>query len=1662
MKKRGIIWGLAAVVIVVIVAAPAGNECDSSSPCTCGVPCQGQFDPLSNGDNTIDICTDGTYPKYEWVEDITVTDQSDSTFRPGHILEIDATFKCDEGEGDEVSINYHNGTAWRVVNNGSCNVAAFVHFVNNITLDYVVGTHAVRAVIAWKGVSTGMICGYNYDTKYSDTDDITFQVAEPADSSAPNITALLYPGDGASHMTLAVDFNFSVSDASVIVNCSLWINSSSGFSLNTTITSVLNNKSMVNTISKDTPDGSYLWNIQCFDEGGFEGWFGSNYSFSVDAGTPVMTYMSSTPADGSYLNITTAVINLTVADPNLDDMLLEWNGTNESGALAYAGNDIWTALKIFIAGQYGFRVFANDTFGNSNATTLRTVVFDTVPPAAFDLLEPTNGSQATAAPELAPLLNWTTTTDGFFKNYTIEVSDSQSFAYANYTYSVTGGAGTSHYEVTSNWGDNTQWYWRVTAFDYTGNARRSTNDHVYTTSVQAPAVLLVSPSDGSYSRQSSISFTYVPDDNNLDLCTLWTNSTGAWQENSTNTSPVDNQVNTFGPLSFAEGSFIWNVLCNDTTSQESWAPVNNSVIIDWTAPVLSFSAGTPADSETVANHTIQLYLAITEMYPDYLIVTWNGTNNTISFGQGSSYVYNKTVSTDGYYNFLAHMNDSAGNLNATEQREILVDTTAPLVINMSVLPSTARPFQTFNITAHVSDMSAVSYVYAEIAMPNLTALNVSCTGLGGILWSCTYNASANGNYSIRTYTSDSNGWTNSTGILANFSVDSTPVLITNVSYSPSDQDALDPNVPVAVASVVTAVLNVSTVLLQYKEVNDSLWTAVTMTMNGSVASSNFTPSRENNWSFRVWANNTLGTTNHSDTTTIPVWYDRTWQLSPADLGSIAKAFGLSGVSIGNFTINVTGETSLVFNVSQYSGTVDVNSNASDLLSVSSRQSTVVLLTADIPVVEGSYPAVLRVDALNAVSNPSESQVNLTVISYSSGSYVLTTITQYDSTVSPGGVIQVLKVRLQNIGNETCTSTNLTWLVPTDWTSRDDLEYSLGTLNIGSTVWNNISLDVPSSAASGSYTVTAQATCASGAAFNDSRTVTVSSGSQQQTPPPGGSGSSSGGSIVQRLEYLSPSALDITVPETVSAHVGTTVLVNVSVRNTLSGTEFHNISLSTSGYFTIHTNITQPQDSYLAPGEVMMIHLTFDVPPYVSPDAYNVELTLSARAIDNTLGGEPSLVKSTKSLMLIVTAVTREQVLVQLDTAHIWIQEVVDLGIDPRKAQEYVTAATDLYDRGSFDDASRLLKELEQYAATAQALADALRDTEEHIVTSERNGMDMVDARQLLQLAQKEYQSGNLEKAMDMLEKSLLAERIQAKTEEAKLISRSWYFIRNHLLLIIAVMLALSGVGVVTVQYLHSRDVERKLEITLKQEQHVLDDIKGLQKEHYVERLLGPQMYTAAMQRLRKRTAEIQHQKIKLISLRRSRLRRPDMRTLEAEKRQLRELLTELHSKYYLHRTLSHDGYVQLKKLCEERLSGILEELKLHEKDRVIHNTQEEPQEGKAAYHVPHTKEPAQNDTRVHAVYKEVMSERAVESSVRKMAKHPFYGANGRTAASLQELREMIEEMSAEDFAHHVTASKNDFSYWIRHSLDIYDLPEHVSGERSKEGVIRVIDNFIKG
>ncbi|MFW5865880.1 MAG: hypothetical protein ACOCU6_02180, partial [Nanoarchaeota archaeon] len=192
------------------------------------------------------------------------------------------------------------------------------------------------------------------------------------DIISPDIT-VFSPVDNFNTSSTSVDINYSVTDDHASsLNCSLFVN---GY-LNQTNTSV-SEGSLFSFSLSDMSSGIYVWNISCEDDYGNIG-ASSHRNFTVKTSLP--SFSSLTPADNHSALSGAVEFNATIDDPH----------ANFHSCDLYVDGDLNDSLTTF-SGIASFNVsfskddshdwFINctDNFGNTNSTTVRSLLIDLGP-----------------------------------------------------------------------------------------------------------------------------------------------------------------------------------------------------------------------------------------------------------------------------------------------------------------------------------------------------------------------------------------------------------------------------------------------------------------------------------------------------------------------------------------------------------------------------------------------------------------------------------------------------------------------------------------------------------------------------------------------------------------------------------------------------------------------------------------------------------------------------------------------------------------------------------------------------------------------------------------------------------------------------------------------------------------------------------------------------------------------------------------------------------------------------------------------------------------------------------------------------------------------------------------------------------------------------------
>ena len=179
--------------------------------------------------------------------------------------------------------------------------------------------------------------------------------------------------------------------------------------------------------------------------------------------------------------------------------------------------------------------------------------------------------------------------------------------------------------------------------------------------------------DGDYINYYNITFNYTPvSTSNITNCTLYTNRTGSFTNESTDYNISNNQSNYFN-LSFSNnGRYLWNVLCYDDSGNNAWAPNNKSFIIDTVKPTVNLES--PEDNNYTTNTVITFYYNVSDsnsIKNCSLIIDGSPDQTDTSISKGTSQNFSTSLS-NGVHTWAVWCYDDANNLGKSENRTINV------------------------------------------------------------------------------------------------------------------------------------------------------------------------------------------------------------------------------------------------------------------------------------------------------------------------------------------------------------------------------------------------------------------------------------------------------------------------------------------------------------------------------------------------------------------------------------------------------------------------------------------------------------------------------------------------------------------------------------------------------------------------------------------------------------------------------------------------------------------------------------------------------------------------------------------------------------------------------------------------------------------------------
>ncbi len=197
------------------------------------------------------------------------------------------------------------------------------------------------------------------------------------DSTAPIVVSLDYPENNSVINSGLVDFNFTATDNFGLANCSLYADFT-GWAKNETVLNPANDTQT--NITVNPPEGTYIWNILCYDNTANPDWYTYNYTVTIDETNPNATINQ--PGNDTWTTDNSPNINITLTDnlANPINYTFYLNDTaNKTGVLA---NNTPTNITMDVLSDSLWLIIveATDNASNSyNSSTLYLKIDSTAP-----------------------------------------------------------------------------------------------------------------------------------------------------------------------------------------------------------------------------------------------------------------------------------------------------------------------------------------------------------------------------------------------------------------------------------------------------------------------------------------------------------------------------------------------------------------------------------------------------------------------------------------------------------------------------------------------------------------------------------------------------------------------------------------------------------------------------------------------------------------------------------------------------------------------------------------------------------------------------------------------------------------------------------------------------------------------------------------------------------------------------------------------------------------------------------------------------------------------------------------------------------------------------------------------------------------------------------
>jgi hypothetical protein len=786
-------------------------------------------------------------------------------------------------------------------------------------------------------------------------------------------------------------------------------------------------------------------------------------------------------------------------------------------------------------------------------------------------------------------------------------------------------------------------------------------------------------------------------------------------------------------------------------------------------------------------------------------------------------------------------------------------------------------------------------------------------------WNClAYDNESGSNWSSTNYT---------------FSVNVDAPLFVDVENFPSSEDDLDPGVTVNVTANITELFNPKAIL-QYKQSGAGTWINVTMTNTSlELFNASFVVFPNGIWNYRVWCNDSNGHVNISTQTNLSVESDYTWTRSPDNFGTVSGLLDTTE-SIEVLIINNTGDYTLNFDLSN-DAPYGMTYNVTEPFDLPAKNVSFVNISATFASSVREDPVLITIDATTPSADPSIAYANLTLASYVGGPYFDVKIANYTSSISQSQAMN-LSAYVTNVGNETANETWLNWSLPSGWTNASgNLTIYVGNLTPSSTVYNNITASISSSASATISTITARASCVQGVNDSDSKSVDVTCSNidgvcgtgctsaddvdcpvEIITVESGGGGGASGGGAA---EILPEAVYEMTIGKTKDFFLPI---------NNIQGALMRNIRLDFETSYPIQYIFYEapPQVLY---NETKNVTITITAPKYLTPKKWEMDIIVTAEVLDSTdvIVAVKKSFSEERRVLLALYEISKDDAAQLINESTEAIHSLESLNLTVIKLRELLAQATDKFDSGDYGMVQQLCAQIIERVGKAINVHSSIIALEQEIIKAKDKGISTPETDRLLLLTISAMEREDYYTAEARIKEAELTFALETKGE-----FNLFYWVIFHPFEATIYFILISFAGISLFFVYKFMKINSKLG-GLEKEETVLDGLLKTTQKEYIEEMIPDVEYRKRTSQYSSRLNSLTMDTLKLESEKEG-LLKSKLYKLKLEKERLLSLMKQTQDEYVV-KGMPETVYTKRMQNYSTRLGEIEGKIVLHERKVAI-------------------------------------------------------------------------------------------------------------------------------